>query len=60
MTNRESLILLLESDFDDEAIADVISDELMSITDEDDISIAVIYGNDKRLLAEWLGKEWEG
>ena len=60
MTNRERLILLLESEFCDEDIADIISDELMNITDEDDISIAVIFGNDKRLLAEWLGKEWEG
>ncbi|MBQ7792908.1 MAG: hypothetical protein IJ366_00470 [Clostridia bacterium] len=57
MTNRERLISLLESDLYDEDIADVISDELMSITDEDDISIAVICGNDKKLLAEWLGKE---
>lgn len=59
MTNRERLILLLESDLYDEDIAEIISDELMSITDEDDISIAVICGNDKRLLAEWLGKEAE-
>lgn len=57
MTNRERLISLLESEYCDEDVADIISDELMNITDEDDISIAVICGNDKRLLAEWLGKE---
>lgn len=59
MTNRERLISLLESDYDDEAVAEIISDELMSITDEDDISIAVICGNDRKLLAEWLGQEVE-
>lgn len=59
MTNRERLILILELELYDEDVAEIISDELMSITDEDDISIAVICGNDKRLLAERLGKEAE-
>jgi hypothetical protein len=31
MTNRERLILLLESEFCDEDIADIISDELMNM-----------------------------
>ena len=42
-----------------EWVADIISDSLMEITDEDDCSVAVICGRDKELLTEWLGKECE-
>lgn len=60
MTNREALAFSLGfSEHSDEEVADIISDCLISITDDEDISVAVICGNDKRLLAEWLGKESE-
>ena len=60
MTNREWLAWALNfSDYQDKDIADMISDCLMEITDEEDRSLAVICGNEKELLTEWLGKECE-
>lgn len=58
MTNREQLAFVLGfSEYEDKDIADIISDSLMEITDEDDCSVAVICVKDKKLLTEWLGKE---
>ena len=58
MANREWLAWALNfSDYHDKDIADMISDCLMEIKDEDDISLAFIYGSKKELLTEWLGKE---
>ncbi len=58
MTNREQLAFALGySEYEDKEVADIIADILMEITDEDDCSIAVICGSDKKLLTEWLGKE---
>lgn len=58
MTNREWLAWALNnSDYEDKEVADMISDCLMEITDEDDCSLAVIYGSEMELLTEWLGKE---
>lgn len=58
MTNREQLAWCLSfGDYSDSDVADIISDCLMAITDEDDRSIAVIFGDDKRQLEEWLGGE---
>lgn len=58
MTNREQLAWALGcSEYEDKEVADIISDSLMEITDEDDCSVAVIFGRDKELLTEWLGKE---
>lgn len=58
MTNREHLAVALGfSEYEDKDVADIISDSLMEITDEDDFSVAVICGRDKELLTEWLGKE---
>lgn len=60
MTNREQLAFAIGfSEYSDKDVADIISDTLMSITDEDDCSVAVICGNEKELLTEWLGKECE-
>lgn len=60
MTNREQIAACMNcGDYSDKDVADAISDALMSITDEDDCSIAVICGNDKRLLTEWLGSDVE-
>jgi hypothetical protein len=60
MTNRERLALALGcSEYEDKDVADIISDSLMEITDEDDCSATVICGRDKELLTEWLGKECE-
>lgn len=60
MTNREYLAAYISrSEYTDSEIADVISDALMSITDEEDCSIAVICGSDKKLLTEWLGSAAE-
>ena len=56
MTNRERLAWALSyEEYSDGEIADIISDYLMEITDEDDCSIAVILGDEKKLLTEWLG-----
>ncbi len=58
MTNREQLALAIaNSEFTDKEVAEIISDRLMKITDEDDYSVAVICGKDRELLTEWLGKE---
>lgn len=60
MTNRELLALAIaNSEFTDKEVAEIISDRLMEITDEDDCSVAVICGKDRELLTEWLGKECE-
>lgn len=60
MTNREWLAWLLgNTEYDDEYIATVISDYLMEITDEDDCSIAVICGKDRKLLIKWLGEKMD-
>lgn len=61
MTNRDQLAWALSyRGYTDGKIADIISDYLMGITDEDDCSIAVILGDEKKLLTEWLGKESNG
>lgn len=61
MTNREQLAWALSyGEYSDGEIADIISDFLMGITDDDDCSIAVMLKDEKKLLAEWLGKECEG
>ena len=58
MTNREWLAWALNySEYEDKDVADMISDCLMEIKDEDDCSLAIICGNEKELLTEWLGKE---
>lgn len=58
MTNRERLAFALSfAEYADSEVADIISDFLMRITDDEDVSIAVICGKDKELLTEWLGKE---
>ena len=58
MTNREWLAWALNfSDYRDKDIADMISDCLMEIKDENDCPLAVICGSEKELLTEWLGKE---
>ena len=58
MTNREWLAWAINySEYEDKEVANIISDCLMGITDEDDCSVAVICGNEKKLLTEWLGKE---
>lgn len=50
MTNREHLAAALGfSEYEDKDVADIISDSLMEITDEDDCSVAVICGRDKEL-----------
>lgn len=57
MTNREQLALAIgRSEYTDKEVAEIISDRLMEITDEDDCSVAVICGEDRELLTEWLGK----
>lgn len=61
MTNREYLAWVLDfGEYENDDVAEIIADELESITDEDDCSLAVIYGDDKRRLAEWLGEEAQG
>ena len=58
MTNRERLAFAIAfTEYADSEVADIISDCLMAITDDEDVSIAVICGKDKELLTEWLGKE---
>lgn len=58
MTNREQLAASIGfSEYTDKEVAKHIADSLVSITDDEDCSIAVIYGNDLELLTEWLGKE---
>jgi hypothetical protein len=58
MTNREYLAFAIAfTEYADSEVADIISDFLMEITDDEDTSIAVICGKDKELLTEWLGKE---
>ena len=48
MTNREQLAWALGfSEYEDKEVADIISDSLMEIKDEDDCSVAVICGRDK-------------
>ena len=58
MTNRERLALEIAfTEYADSEVADIISDSLMEITDDEDVSIAVICGKYKELLTEWLGGE---
>lgn len=58
MTNREQLARMLDNaEYEDKEIADMISDALMEIRDDDDSPVAIIFGNKKKLLTEWLGKE---
>ena len=58
MTNREYLAHALQfSDYSNKDAARVIADFLTEVTDEDDCSIAVIYGQDLELLTEALGRE---
>lgn len=58
MTNREQLAFCLScGDYGNSDVAEIISDCLMAITDEDDCSIAVIFGDNRRRLEEWLGGE---
>lgn len=57
-TNREYLAAALSfSDYSDRDAARVIADFLVEITDEDDCSLAVIYGKDLDRLADALGEE---
>ncbi len=58
MTNRERLAFAIAfTEYTDSEVADIISDCFMKITDDEDVSVAVICGKDKELLTEWLGKE---
>lgn len=58
MTNREQLARMLDNaEYEDKEITDMISDALMEIRDDDDSPVAIIFGNKKKLLTEWLGKE---
>lgn len=61
MTNREWLAHMLNNtEYEEREIADMISDALMEIRDDDDSPVAIIFGNKKKLLTEWLGKECDG
>lgn len=60
MTNREQLAWALGFyDYSDEDAAICIANALSGIIDEDDCSLAIIYGKDLKLLADWLGQESE-
>lgn len=60
MTNREQLAWALGfCDYSDETASKCIADALAGILDEDDCSLAIIYGKDLKLLADWLGRESE-
>ena len=60
MKNREQLAWALGfCDYSDETAAKCIADALAGILDDDDCSLAIIYGKDLKLLADWLGRESE-